>query len=256
MAFDFDMYERLFAKVKVDPCALLGIDRENMNSAEIKKNYRARIRNAHPDKGATSDSECKLLNAAYVYLKELAALKETPPEKTSGAQCDSVFADRRPNRELRPPVFVVGSQQSPVITKWTPPEALPPCTNMDYARVRQSGGILMVTDSSDGSRLGVRLRDIRAMSPEGVGVETISDSYLTRDEIMARQSERAQLVVQAPSMNFKDACGAMDQRKALLATRESIENRRFIQENAARFDEDKRNMILSAMAMPSRRLLV
>jgi len=255
MTFDFDTYEKLFASLRIDPCALLGVDRDDLVLADIKKNYRKRIREAHPDRGAKSDSACKILNAAYQYLKELATSRDNIKKREyESSHSNSIFEDVLPHSgpgDIDTKIWPARAEISGPVTKWTPPAALPPATRMEYARVRQSGGILMVTDSNDATRPGTRLCDIRsAQSTSG----SISDSYLTKRELVERQQSRTGFKMPAPTMSFKESCEAMERQQGLVAKREALENRRFIQESAARMDEEKRQSILAALSMCPRRL--
>jgi len=141
------------------------------------------------------------------------------------------------------------------VTKWVPPVAQPPSTNLDYAGVRQSGGILLVTDSRGAPRLGSSLQAI-INEPIIAGPGSNFDEVpVTRAEVVARQRQRAAAQPMTPVLSFKESCAALDRNRGLAMERETLANRRFIQDRAALLSQRERTGVLAALDKPSRRLL-
>ena len=268
MDITLDDYERLFSTLKADPCDILGVSRENLTRALVRSQYKKRIRELHPDRaGAKSEAACKLLNAAYAYLKRLTSLKEEAsvregrPEGTSTtgkgsvSRGESVVDDLPGLSDIKSGMKIEGPRGGATITKWTELAPLPPSTELDYARVRQAGGILLVSTSDEG-RLGTSIKSVMDMSNEAMPTPQAGNpgGAVSQRDVERVKRERSLPLVK-PSFSFSEACAAMERERAMVMSRETLENRRFIEERSSRFNHDKRNMVLSALSMPTRRTL-
>jgi curved DNA-binding protein CbpA len=270
MDIAFEDYERLFSALKADPCDILGVSRENLTKALVRSQYKRKIRELHPDRaGAKSEAACKLLNAAYAYLKRLASLREERSEEARSedeqpkeaqphppGRGESVVDDLEGLADLKSGIRIGGPTCVGTITKWAELAPLPPSTDLDYARVRQAGGILLVSSSSDEGRLGTSIRSVMGMANEPMRTPREGDSInaVGQRDVDRMKSERA-IPMAKPTFSFSEACAAMERERAMVMTRETLENRRFIEERSSRFNQNKRAMVLSALSMPPRRTL-
>jgi hypothetical protein len=216
--------EQMFNKLGVDPYRILGLQIGKCTWADVRRSYKVKAREWHPDKGKQrDDKKFKLLNTCYAYLKSRMAESDDAAETTVPRHGTYVVEDDDDDDDLDPGTVLPSNAESELA-----------CAGV----VSDGERMVISTKASDIPPWCVKLRDLARIKAIEEGSNTtpkhLRSSALTSREAQARIAALKRDETMAPhKIGFADACERMREQRERELAAQAAESRGYIERYSA-----------------------